>query len=342
MATEAFEIAALVDPFKSDLPVGVEIPAVSAVGWVNGQQNVDIRPRLVDKSSGEARLLDSGAQISATKPRPGDTIDNSVNLVAVNGSRIQTYGQREIVFKINRKTYSITAVICDVNQDILGMDFVNKYKLGLEWDDFDQSTLFLVDKRANIKSELKIVTVPTNLTRAHHLEPVSSLSASRLPVRSFEENFPPPSSPQDAPVAPLPVRDAQAVQFEVSCIKKLGEAESPENLKKKEDALAIHDLEYQKMIKKHPQLLNPSFSKAKPVHNVYHRIDTADHSPCKAKRRPILANSAKENKNWWRRPTCCQRRQEANIWPNPPRKFFLVGSVGCGQVRQDLFLGGGG
>ena len=47
------------------------------------------------------------------------------------------------------------------------------------------------------------------------------------------------------------------------------------------------------MIKKHPQLLNPSFSKSKPVHNVYHRIDTADHSPCKAKRRPILANSAK-------------------------------------------------
>ena len=69
--------------------------------------------------------------------------------------------------------------------------------------------------------------------------------------------------------------------------------ETSDKIKKSEEALALHDLEYQNMIKKHPQLLNPSFSKAKPVHNVYHRIDTADHSPCKAKRRPILANSAK-------------------------------------------------
>ena len=131
MAAEAVEIAALTDPYKSDLPVGVEIPAVSAVGWVNGQQNVDIRPRIVDKSTGEARLIDSGAQISATRPRPGDAVDNSVNLVAVNGSSIQTYGEHEISFKINRKTYSVNAIICDVNQDILGMDFVNKYKLGI-------------------------------------------------------------------------------------------------------------------------------------------------------------------------------------------------------------------
>ena len=38
------------------------------------------------------------------------------------------------------------AVICDVGQDILGADFINKYKLGMEWDDFDQTELFLSDK----------------------------------------------------------------------------------------------------------------------------------------------------------------------------------------------------
>ena len=60
---EQIELASLeVEP---DLPVGEIIPSVDAVGWL-GRRNVDIRPRLVDKSSGEARLLDSGAQLSAT------------------------------------------------------------------------------------------------------------------------------------------------------------------------------------------------------------------------------------------------------------------------------------
>ena len=54
--------------------------------------------------------------------------------------------------KINRKEYSIPAMICDIKQDILGADFIKKYRLGLEWDDFDQTELFIVDKRANIKA----------------------------------------------------------------------------------------------------------------------------------------------------------------------------------------------
>ena len=67
--------------------------------------------------------------------------------------------------KINRKVYSITAVICDVSQDILGMDFMNKYRLGFELDDFDQTELFITDKRSQIKALLQIVTVPMDLPR---------------------------------------------------------------------------------------------------------------------------------------------------------------------------------
>ena len=40
MVVESIEIASYVDPFVEDLPVGVEIPAVEAVGW-KGQRNVD-------------------------------------------------------------------------------------------------------------------------------------------------------------------------------------------------------------------------------------------------------------------------------------------------------------
>ena len=52
-------------------------------------------------------------------------------LIAVNGSKIQSYGFRDIIVKIGRKTYKIPAIICDVAQDILGFDFVTKYKLNL-------------------------------------------------------------------------------------------------------------------------------------------------------------------------------------------------------------------
>ena len=130
---EALQLAGLVDPFQSDLPEGVVIPAVEATNWSKGQRSCDIRPRLVDKSSGIARLIDSGSMITAIAKGPGDKIDNTRKLIAVNGSEIKTYGVRKLVIKIGRKTYDIDAVVCDVKQDILGMDFLNKYKLSLVW-----------------------------------------------------------------------------------------------------------------------------------------------------------------------------------------------------------------
>ena len=176
----------------SNLPVGITIPSVDAVDWIPGFRNVDVRPRLVDNSTGQARLLDSGAQISATMKSSGDKVDNSVNLVAVNGSRIKTYGIKEITIKIGRKAYHIHAVICDVAQDILGMDFVNKYRLGLEWDDFDQSELFIVDKRSKIKAPVKIVTVPTDIIRTHHME---ASSITKEPDQAAKSSSPSMSKP---------------------------------------------------------------------------------------------------------------------------------------------------
>ena len=52
---------------------------------------MDIRPRLYDKATNQFRLLDAGSQISATCKLPGDEIDDSIRLVAVNGSKIKTY-----------------------------------------------------------------------------------------------------------------------------------------------------------------------------------------------------------------------------------------------------------
>ena len=56
------------------------------------------------------------------------------------------------------------------------------------------------------------------------------------------------------------------------------------------------------MIKNFPQLLEPTFNKRPPVHGVYHRIDTADHPPSRAKRRPLIADATKaaEGKRIWK------------------------------------------
>ena len=136
----AMERAVTVDPFKPDLPDGTVVPAVEAVDWSG---NSDIRPRIWDNSAGQFRLFDSRSMITAMQ---GDKPDNRLRLMAVNGSEIKTYGIRELKIKIGQKEYKMPAVFCDVGQDILGADFINKYKLGMEWDDFDQTELFLSDK----------------------------------------------------------------------------------------------------------------------------------------------------------------------------------------------------
>ena len=132
------------------MQVGVEVSACDAYNWT--RKNVDIRPRLVDKATGVARLVDTGSQISVTAKRSGDKIDNSVKLVAVNGTRIDTFGVRDVEFKIGRKSYKVSAIICDVEQDILGMDFMTKFKLNLEW--CDESELYIVDKKAQTRNKL--------------------------------------------------------------------------------------------------------------------------------------------------------------------------------------------
>ena len=269
-----------------ELPVGEVVRAIDAVNW-SSANNVDVRPRLLDKSTGELRLIDSSAQISAAKRLPGDKEDETVRLVAVNGSKIKTFGTRIINLKINRKSYQIPAVICDIGQDILGMDFIKKYRLGLEWDEFDQSELYLVDKKANIKTSLQIITVDKHLQRAHHVESIAG-AGSELAVE--------PTSPFSTQV------NNRQVLFELACMNKLNKNEESEAKTDKtvEEQLSLHSPEYVELIKARPQLLHPTFTK-NPSHGIFHKIETSDHTPCKAKRRPMIADAKKaaEGRRVW-------------------------------------------
>ena len=73
-------------------------------------------------------------------------------------------------------------------------------------------------------------------------------------------------------------------------MKKLTDLEDDQDEKKEEieESLKLHAEEYVKMLKSYPHLLNPDFVKGEPVHGVYHYINTADHPPCRSKRRPII------------------------------------------------------
>ena len=259
--------------------IGRVIPSVGAVDWARSH-DVDIRPRHVDSATGEVRLVDSGSQITVTKKKPDDKVDNNIRLVAVNGSKIETYGVRKVQVKINRKQYEMPAVVCDVEQDILGFDFLDKFKLGFEWDGVDQSQLFLVDKVAQIRSKLQIMTVPKNLARINYLEVPQDVQV------------PPDLAADRVRVKPKPSMNSQLIAFQVACMKALDKEEESKALKL-EDQLAVHDPKYVQLMKKYPKLLNPSFIKGEPVHGVFHKIETGSHPPCKSKKRPIIANAAK-------------------------------------------------
>ena len=99
----AMSVAERVDPFQADIPAGVVVSAAEALNWSN--PSCDVRPRLLDKSTGTFRMIDSGSQITACVKCPEDKIDNSVKLIAVNGSTIPTYGFRKLNVKIGRKNF---------------------------------------------------------------------------------------------------------------------------------------------------------------------------------------------------------------------------------------------
>ena len=98
-AGETFSINAVqiggADPnsreFKSET-----VTAYEASKHTDGDNNIDIRPRLLNANNNQLTLLDSGSQVSVVRPDPEDSVDKSLNLESVNGQKIQCYGKKKI------------------------------------------------------------------------------------------------------------------------------------------------------------------------------------------------------------------------------------------------------
>lgn len=88
---------------------------------------------VMDKNSGFNFLVDTGANISvipATKKPYCSYKCSEYRLYAANGTEIKTYGVKTLILDLNlRRPYRWSFIIADVNQPILGADFLSHHKL---------------------------------------------------------------------------------------------------------------------------------------------------------------------------------------------------------------------
>ena len=82
----------------------------------------DCRPRLTDGDV--SYLLDSGSMCGVWPVSPDDKVDKNISLQTVDGSPFDCYGTKDLVIKINRKTYKYKVVIAKVKAPIIGWDFI--------------------------------------------------------------------------------------------------------------------------------------------------------------------------------------------------------------------------
>ena len=76
-------------------------------------------------------LVDTGADISVVPPTGQEKNSNfKLDLFAVNGSKIKTYGQKLLSLDLGlRRSFNWIFIIADVNKPIIGMDFLSHFNL---------------------------------------------------------------------------------------------------------------------------------------------------------------------------------------------------------------------
>jgi hypothetical protein len=140
-------------------PGTLELNCLSA-----GQDQVSLL-HVKDALSNIYFLVDTGAEVSIVPPTGPDlNKPSSMNLIAANGSRIKSYGTRQMTLKINGNQYTWRFQIADVHRSILGADFLRVHGLLV---DLANKRLIRLESLSIINGIIK--EVPTNvcnITRA--------------------------------------------------------------------------------------------------------------------------------------------------------------------------------
>ncbi|GBN38220.1 Transposon Ty3-G Gag-Pol polyprotein [Araneus ventricosus] len=147
---------------------------------VKGQNNC----RLVihDRPSGLNFLVDTGADISVVPPSSAELCKpkSLLNLLAANGTKINTYGTRNLSLNIGlRRIFPWSFIIADVSRPILGADFLTHYGIII-----DLKSKCLKDQQTTLTSTGKISTDNTPSITALKL----SLNFNDL-IREYNDIF---------------------------------------------------------------------------------------------------------------------------------------------------------
>ena len=234
--------------------------ASEALKLQSGEEGLDMRPYLFDKNSKEHILMDSGSQVCAWPPEPGDRVDPEMKLKAVNGSQLKCYGYKDVKVRINRKEYGIRAIKTDVQSPILGWNFTRKHRLWTGWNQWGD--VILTDPKAKIETILKYKSLTQNQT--HKLSVIQKCSQESE-------------------------KSSHQLAFEVASVEALEEKDTKIN----NDINQIPEGEYKELLKKFPGLLEMDFKTEDPKNKIIHRIKTGDAEPCRAKVRRYPPGSDK-------------------------------------------------
>ena len=253
-------------PKPPDVPESLS--AAEALGWQR-KAGVDFRPHL--HQEGVNFLCDSGSQVSAQPPDPGDKPLPNRFLKAANGTKIKCYGTKEIVIKLGRKQINYTIIKADVESPILGWDFFRQKKLEFRWNEFGDITLY--DKLSQTSVVLNYKPVP--LDKSEKLTSLSLVEPSE-------------------PVVRCQVRHPN-LQSEIAAVEDLGVEESHEDIK------ILPEGPYKQILSKYPELLKQNFNELSSKTGIIHRITTNGDKPVKVRPRRLLPGSPKaiEAKKAW-------------------------------------------
>ena len=239
------------------------ISATQAINWEPNHKQKDMRPRIYDGISKSHLLLDSGAAVPVVPAGPDDVVQANLHLRTVNGQRVDCCGKKIIKIRLGRKTYEIQAVIAKISQPIIGWDFICKYRLNWEWDDW--GNIHLVDRKAGIRRLMQHILVP-------HQSVPTCASFELVASGTVESN--------DFRHSVSPVANDL---FELASIQALEEGQVKNTVSP----------EFQALLDKYPSILKPNFNEAKTKHKIVHRIQTIDDTPVYAKVRPLIPGSPK-------------------------------------------------
>ena len=131
-----------------------------------------------DTNSGALFLIDTGAEVSIIPPAASDLRrPPTLNLVAANGSRIRSFGTRQMTLKVNGVRYNWRFQVAEVNKPIIGADFIRAFGLLV---DLTGRRLVQPDGPSSIKAVLRQVPSDIcNIVRAVSANEFEALLRSR-------------------------------------------------------------------------------------------------------------------------------------------------------------------